>query len=199
MSSMRSVNSRSSLLRVRRRMPPHCTVNQLDQVGISVDGGKTIIGFTPDRPADMDMAEFMRSLFAHDAFPGIVGDDTRVFERARQKAKSGWNTEPISVVELVDKPAKIDVARQVAKMSGMKPGEHGLGYSFPKPTPTDGEHFAPSNGYDAACVRNCATFPEKVGVAIPEPSGNLGSYMPELEKWASEDGPKDFRAKDEPK
>ncbi|HEY3805952.1 MAG TPA: hypothetical protein VGL61_25260 [Kofleriaceae bacterium] len=167
-------------------------------VGISVDGGKTIIGFTPNRPEDMDMPAFLRSLFAHDAYPGIVGDDTSVFERAREKSAKGWNTEPISVVELVDKPAKLKAAAQVAAMSGMTSGEHGLGYSFPMPSPSGSEHFASSNGYPADQVRNCATFPEKVGVPIPEPSGNLGAYMPELEKWAAEDAPKDFRTKGEP-
>jgi len=166
-----------------------------------VDGGKTIFGFTPEVPEGMEMPELMRSLFNHDAYPGIVGNDTAVFERARQKAsQEGWNTDPVSVVELVDKPEKLKVATQLAKMSGMKPGEHGIGYSFPMPSEKDGQHFAPSKQFPAECVRNCAAFPEKVGVPIPEPSGNLSVYMPELEKWATEDAPKDFRGKkDAPK
>jgi hypothetical protein len=166
-------------------------------VGLSVDGGKTIIGFTPQKPAAMEMPDFLASLFHHDAYPGIVDNDTAVFERAREHARQfGWNTEPVSAVELVDKPAKLDTAKKVAKMSGMNPGEHGMGYSFPLKEPEAGSHFAASNKYPAECVSNCAAFPEKVGVPIPEPSGNLGRYIPELEKWAQEDGPKDFRSKD---
>ncbi|MDB4961750.1 MAG: hypothetical protein JWP01_1749 [Myxococcales bacterium] len=174
-------------------------------IGISLDGGKTIIGFTPKPPEGMTMPEFLKSLMEHDAFPGILGNDTPIFHKAAEAAREhGWDTEPIAAVQLVDEPKKMEIVDQAAKLSGMKPGEHGFGYSFPKrPEERTGPNdlFASSNGFDASCVRNCGAFPEKLGVAIPEPSGNVKHYMPELEKWANEDGPKDFRTKivDKPK
>ena len=169
-------------------------------IGISLDGGKTIIGFTPKPPEGMTMAEFLKSLMDHDAFPGILGNDTQIFIKAAEMARErGWNTEPISAVQLVDQAKKMEVVDEAARLSGMKPGEHGFGYSFPlrpEERKGDGENFAGSNGFPATCVRNCGAFPEKLGVPIPEPSGNVKLYMPELEKWANEDGPKDFRDKD---
>lgn len=59
----------------------------------------------------------------------------------------------------------------------------------------DGSHYAASNGYGCDKVGNCAKFPEFIGVPIPEPSGNLKLYMPELQDWAQADGPQDFRKK----
>ena len=165
-------------------------------IGISLDGGKTIVGFNPSVPHDVPVAEALKNLFNHEAYPGIVKDDTALFERATQMAKErGWNTEPIVAVELVDKPKKLEMLKEVARLSGMNPGEHGLGFSFPLKQPENGEHFAASKEYPAECVRNCAAFPEKVGVPIPDRSGNLNQYMPQLQNWASEDAPKDFRKK----
>jgi hypothetical protein len=163
-------------------------------IGISVDGGKTIIGFNPKVPADADIPEVLQNLFNHEAYPGVVQDDTPLFDRAKQRAaKNGWNTEPVVAVELVDKPKKLEIVREVERLSNMEPGTHGLGFSFPLRQESGGEHFAGSNGYQASCVRNCAAFPEKVGVPIPEPSGNLKQYMPKLDEWANADGPQDFR------
>jgi hypothetical protein len=165
-------------------------------IGVSVDGGKTIFGLTPSNPDQLPVREFLRTLMAHEAYPAVLGKDTDVFRLAAKYADEGWNTRPVSVVELVDKPQKLEIAAKVAEMSGMEPGEHGLGYSFPLDRPEAGQHYAASNGFAADCIRNCATFPAKIGVPIPEPSGDLKQYMPQLEKWSSEDGPKDFRTKE---
>ncbi len=162
-------------------------------VGISLNGGKTVFGLTPKTPDSMGVNEALRSLMSHEAFPAKVRDDTHVFELAQHYAAQGWNTQPISAVELVDSAKKLQMVDDVARMTGMAPGEHGIGYSFPLDTPEHGEHYAPSNGFAAGCVRNCATYPAKVGLSIPEQSGNLKRYMPELESWVHEDGPKDFR------
>jgi|GEM_PF-4461365 len=78
----------------------------------------------------------------------------------------------------------------------MEPGAHGFGYGFPLDSPQAGQHFAASNGYDTDHVRNCATLPEKLGLPIPEHSGNMKRYMPELQKWAAADAPIDARPKE---
>lgn len=144
------------------------------------------------------MHELIGALMRHEAFPGVVADDTQIFLEAAAYARDrGWDTEPVSAVELVDQPKKLETLKEVARMSGMKPGEHGYGYSFPlKPheIAPGAESFAESNGFPANCVRNCGTWPEKVGVKIPEPTGQVRAYIPELQKWADDAGPKDFRS-----
>jgi len=163
-------------------------------VGISTDGGKMIYGFTPDYPRDMSPDVLMKSLMAHEAYPGVVQDDTAIFREAERMAKEQrWNTQPLSAVELVDAPKKLSVVSQLRRMTESDSGENGLGYSFPLPQPKNGEHFGPSNGFQACDVRNCATFPEKVGIPVPEASGNLKQYMQELEKWVQAERPQDFR------
>lgn len=163
-------------------------------VGISTDGGKTIHGFTPVKQPDTTVETMISDLMNHEAYPGVVKNDTDVFVLAEKMAKEkGWNTVPVSAVELVDKPQKAAVVADIQRMEKAPASEHGEGYSFPLEKPEAGEHFRDSNGYCAGNVRNCASFPEKVGVSIPEPSGNLRRYIPELEKWATDDGPMDFR------
>ena len=65
-----------------------------EDIGISLDGGKTIIGFTPDVPEGMETHEAMGALMKHEAFPGVVGDDTHIFLEAAALARDrGWSTE----------------------------------------------------------------------------------------------------------
>jgi len=166
-------------------------------VGISFDGGRTIYGLTPDIPKGMTPEAALKTLMQdHDAYPGVVGDDTRIFRLAEQMARSkGWATEPISAVELVDKPKKLESLEKVRKMAGLKPGEHGIGYSFPLEQPNEqGSHYRDSNGFCGPAIANCAAFPPMVGVPVPEPSGALKIYMPELQKWVEADAPIDKRA-----
>ena len=159
-------------------------------IGISTDGGESIQGYTPKRSPELSMS----ALKAHEAFPGNVLDDTQVFELATQMAaKHGWNTRPVSAVQLVDPEVKRGIIREMQRLQSATPEQHGLAYSFPLGYQQDGSYFKESNGYPANCVDNCATFPERVGVKIPERSGNLNSYMPALTRWAEEDGPIDLR------
>ena len=163
-------------------------------IGVSVDGGAKIYGFTPEFPPGTDPQEAFNRLKAHEAFPGVVKDDTESFRlAARQHQEKKWNTEVFVSVDLVDKPKKQEVAAKLKEMSGMAPGEHGESYSFPLKQPdAAGNHFAGSNGATPDHVANCAVFPSRIGVPIPEPSGNLAKYIPELAKWV-EAGPNDRR------
>ncbi len=170
-------------------------------VGVSFDGGETIYGLTPDYRG-MPLEEVKRRLKNHDVFPGIVGNDTEVFRKASRMAREqGWNTEPIQATLLLDRLEQPRMFEEVQRMVNMKPGEHGMGYSWslPKPGP-DGQHFqggtavkGPPREFCSAMVRNCAAYPEKLGVPIPEPSGKMIEYMPELKKWADADAPIEAR------
>jgi uncharacterized protein YidB (DUF937 family) len=166
-------------------------------VGVSFDGGRTIMGFTPDVPDDMPMEAALESLKAHEAYPGIVGNDTDVFRLATDRAqKDGWDTKPIRAIQLVDRASKAKLANQVDAMRTVAPGEHGLGYSFPLRDPVDGQHYADSNGFCAANVANCAAFPARIGIATPEPSGNAKAYLAALANWISDKAPVDERSVD---
>jgi hypothetical protein len=148
-------------------------------VGISMDGGKSIYGFTPEQPPGMRVEKVIKDLINHEAYPGIVQDDTDVFALAEKMAtERGWNTKPISAVELVDKPKKAEVVANVKRMAKAQPHEHGLGYSFPLDHPVDGEHFRDSNGFCGGSVRNCATFPERWGFLRPSRAGTCAGTCP---------------------
>lgn len=165
-------------------------------VGISMDGGKTIYGLTPERPEGMSRKDFERKVKDNEAFAGKVDDDTHVFDLAREMAeKHGWNTMPERSIVIMDKPEQSAILAEVLRMKGMKPGEHGLGYQFPRP---DDPAYSAQKGYAAECLGNCAVFPSKVGVPIPEPTGRMKQYMPELDKWIEGDAPTDARKDREP-
>lgn len=203
-SGVRKINGRS-----RKDWTPeeHAQFNRVKEfsplmwaghIGISLDGGKTIIGFTPEVSHGMSTSEGIAALMRHEAFPGVLGDDTAVFLEAAALARDrGWDTDISVAVELVDTPEKMKTVNEVARLSGMKPGEHGYGYGFPlepEKIAPGGEAFGASNGFPASCVRNCGAFPAKLGVRIPEPTGQVKTYLPKLQEWAGEDGPKDFRS-----
>ena len=58
----------------------------------------------------------------HEAFPGVVGDDTHIFLEAA--ALSGSSVEPGTgvAVELVDQPKKLQILADVARMSRVSTG-----------------------------------------------------------------------------
>ena len=156
-------------------------------IGISLNGGSKIFGFTPHVPEGVALGDFMARLKGNEAFPGVVGDDTAVFRIAASKhANEKWNTEVEVVSELVQSEKKLEVVDKVMKWSGMKPGEHGKSYAFPLPKDKaqGGNHFVDQKGVSGSDQANCATFPAMVGVEIPDSSGVLGTYMPALSEWA---------------
>jgi hypothetical protein len=164
-------------------------------VGISFDGGETIYGMTPDTGA-LTRDEAIDRLKAHEAFPGKVQKDTEIFRRAERNAQLGWNTELVRSVELVDPAFKQQVQAQVNE------GRAPFGYSFPlrpdEAHPVSGQHYAASNGYAPDQIANCAIYPARLGIEVPEASGNLEEYIPALKAWSEEAGPKDFRSKETP-
>lgn len=174
-------------------------------VGISFDGGETIFGMTPDtrdpvtgeRPP---LETAIERLKKHEAFPGEVKNDTPIFRRAaKNAAEHGWDTDLVMSVELVDPAFKQQMLAEAERMMG---GKHDLGYQFPlgpkEPHPVKNEHYVPSKGYTPDKLANCAIFPERLGIEVPEASGNLSQYIPKLREWSEEAGPKDFRPKETP-
>jgi len=163
-------------------------------VGVSFDGGKTIYGFVPD--TDEPIADVMKKLKEHHAYPGKLQDDTELFRVAERLAdEKQWNTRPVRADILLDPARKQEMRDEImAIQSGAK---HDLGYSFPLPKAVDGQSFQAGDGYGANQIANCAVFPSKVGLPIPEPSGNMKQYVPKLQEWANAPTPVDARSADD--
>lgn len=172
-------------------------------VGISFDGGDTIYGLTPEWRGKMTLEECRQRLVNHEILPGIVDEDTEAFTRARELADAnGWNTELERVVVMYDRATQPHLVEEVERIRSLPPGAV-FGYTFPSKEPgQNGQHFQGGASYDGRftyCsdqVSNCATWPSKLGVPIPESSGNMARYMPELKKWAEADAPIDMRPKE---
>lgn len=130
-------------------------------VGLSFDGGKTIFGFNPHKPAGVSMEAFVRRLRAGESFPGAVRDDTQVFILA---IEHGLRLETVKVqlsgreFRLAQKLLESDVSNS--------PLSDKL-YSFPQ---------MGVGGFALNCF-NCATYPQSLGIQTPYPSGKLGDYM----------------------
>ena len=94
-------------------------------------------------------------------------------------------------LELVDPTTKGQLIRQALMQEAGGPSVQGLGYAFPLRAPENGAHYRPHGDYEPAQLANCAKWPQKLGLEIPEESGNLAEYLPRLLEW--HDKPKDAR------
>jgi hypothetical protein len=143
-------------------------------IGLSLDGGRTIYGWTPSLPEGMSEAEFHSRLFAGKTFAGSLNDDTWVFNMAKEFHNSlGANTNVVVSSVRIEPTKKQEIAEKVGAL--VESDDHNLEYGFPSPD------------QDPTIVANCATAPGRhLGAPIPEETGNLRNYMPALETWAAE-------------
>ena len=138
-------------------------------VGYSFDAGATIYGFGPKVPGGMSAYEAVQSLKNGTSYPGMITNDTAVFESVTRNPAMGRGGVPQVVIE-----QKIPVSQ--AQLNAMMKAHEGIGVGNPMDTVLYG--FPGQN----ACTFNCATFPSRLGIPIPEASGNMRTYMPSLEK-----------------
>ena len=137
-------------------------------VGVSLDGGGTIYGFSPLAP-DLTPHALIDALAAGIAFPSIVRNDRAVFHRAAAAAARGYTQTPFYLwTQEVTAEAWATVAARLQVARTNAPDDNPP-YSWP---------VLPESGY------NCATRPVTLGVAIPEPSGRLARYIPALRRAA---------------
>jgi len=160
-------------------------------IGVSLDGGSTIYGFTPVAPEGMPGEIVKAHLHNHTmTFPGALKDDKTHFELAEECATNrGWDTETTVVERDIDTTAAATMLQRLQELAGMQPGAHGVYYSFPLVDEEDGKWFKDTPGPDGKIIRgeaqaNCATFPAHIGVELPEKSGNLRYYMPAMREEA---------------
>ena len=164
-------------------------------VGVSFDGGRTIYGLTPplEGTPTMTVETMKAKVAAHEPVPGLIRDDTKTFQRARKMADDfGWDLEISSAALALDDEARAAAFGENARLGSTAADEHGKKYQWPYEKPDDrGSFFADDN------TRNCATYPQMLGLCVPEPSGQLRDYIPKLKEWTS-DSPIDLRTEKKP-
>ncbi|MGO4502609.1 MULTISPECIES: hypothetical protein [unclassified Dyella] len=138
-------------------------------VGYSFDGGQTIYGFGPSVPEGMSAYDAVQSLRNGASYPGVITDDTAIFQSVANNPAMSRGGLPQAVIEQQIPLAQADFdAIQAAHNSiGVGNPMNDVLYGFP------GQN---------ACTFNCATFPSHLGIPIPEATGNMRSYMPLLEQ-----------------
>lgn len=150
-------------------------------VGFAFEGEpKRILGFHPTEEASQavgDDTAVIEWLKEHNTLPGTLQDDTAIFNRAHQLAEQGARTQVWQMtIQLEDRV--FERIRQQA-LQWYNDGTT-FSYAFPRQgddTPTDRD--------------NCATFPRRLGLPLPEPSGQLIKYISALESvdehWTPEE------------
>lgn len=140
-------------------------------MGYSFDGGKTIYGFGPE-VGEMSAFEAVTSLKSHKLYPGKITDDTEVFLMVAKKPLLDRNGNPQVVFEqkIPLTRAQYDAAVVEHASRGVNKPMDNLFCGFPDPQNPN------------PCAFNCATFPSRLGIPIPERTGIMRDYIPELEK-----------------
>jgi hypothetical protein len=146
-------------------------------VGYSFDGGETIYGFGPKVPENMSAFDAVQSLKNKASYPGQVTNDTEVFRSVAEHPleSRGGGLQTVVEQKIPVSQEQFDAIKAQHDAAGVNNPMGDVLYGFPGP---DGESF------------NCATYPSKLGIPIPETSGNLRNYMPALEEkgqpWSPE-------------
>lgn len=135
-------------------------------VGLSLDRGATIFGFSP-LILDTSPRDSIARLKRGDTFPGIVRDDRAVFERAVDAAGRGLLDSPVYLwVQTLDAPtvARIHALLRADVIEGV-PAEKRYGW------------LRAREG-----VYNCATWPRSLGISLPEETGQMTKHIAALRR-----------------
>ena len=119
----------------------------------------------------MTAADIKARVEQHAPVPGIVGDDTETFQVARDLAANhGWDLEITTIAQSLDDETRTAAFGENARLSSTDPAEHGKQYQWPYEKPNEQRSFFADDN-----TRNCATYPQMLGLCVPEPSGQLVS------------------------
>ena len=139
------------------------------------DDPNLIFGFHPTEQAvsaignDREVINWLKN---HRMLEGTLHDDTAIFRRAYELAQSGAPTDVWQIAIPVQNNDFNRIREQAEQW--YNDGKVFM-YSFPPAEPkTDRD--------------NCATFPRRLGLPLPETTGNLREYIPAIqingERWA---------------
>lgn len=138
-------------------------------VGYSFNGGETIYGFGPEVGDEISAYDAVKSLMNKERYPGKIDNDTEVFRWVANNPAVGRDGNPQVVIEQKTPFLRAQFERMKKEHENMRadgPLEDVL-YGFPGPNED---------------TFNCATFPSRLGIPIPEETGNMRTYMPPLEE-----------------
>jgi hypothetical protein len=128
-------------------------------VGISLESKTPIYGFNPDTgdlPGWLVIERLKEKAGSYEPYPGIVTDDTSVFNKAKAlKLK-------YKILEYVYPESEFNEIKAAFNKSRIKTG---LTYSFP--------------GQGGDC--NCATWPQEIGLSLPHSNGQMREYIASFE------------------
>jgi hypothetical protein len=141
-------------------------------VGISFEGIENLIlGFHPTQKASHAIGDdeaVIEWLKEHHSLEGALQEDTALFERADELAEQGART---VVWQMSISLSEEDFEHVYTQALKWYQEQKIFLYAFP---PDD---EPPLESQD-----NCATFPRKLGLPLPEPTGRLLDYIPAIEK-----------------
>ena len=156
---------------------------QAGHVGVSFDNGKTIYGFSPSETSLSQFnseKEALKYLVGGGSLPGQVYDDTNIFIRAANLSSQGALSSDGEPLIVYWNSYSVPVS-QYTKIQQSVIGQ------FENPSLTTAQYMFPQriNGVPQpmppGCY-NCATFPISLGLPIPEVTGQLAKYIPEMIK-----------------
>jgi hypothetical protein len=151
-------------------------------IGISFDGGHTIYGFTPK--SSNSFGETIKMLRSGDSFPGQVNDDTSMFFQALSFKDDiiSSGSDKRKYLKVVTPSGLVYFRLEAYVWEKDYPDEE-----YERVNRLVFEELINSSGLyklygfpGALDSFNCATWPSTVGVEIPESSGALKKYIPEL-------------------
>ena len=138
-------------------------------VGYSFDGGETIYGFGPKLPDNMTSQQAVDRMVVHkETFPGIVSDDTAIF---RDVSNNNNPNQRIYHQSLAVTPFQHVMMQSEHEFMGVGRSNEDVRYGFPQ----GGVRPPPEGAY------NCATYPERLSINIPESSGRINRYLSALQ------------------
>jgi hypothetical protein len=120
-------------------------------VGISFEAESPIYGFNPDGGSE-PIFTVLDKLKGKKSYPGHVTDDSKVFGDAKSRGLS------VLKIEYIYPESRYN---EIKKNFDAEKSSCTWHYSFP--------------GGSGGC--NCATFPQRIGIKVPEGSGNMKLYM----------------------
>lgn len=141
---------------------------KVGHVGFAFEGEEgRVFGFHPTTDAARAIGEDA-AIIAHlkrlQSLPGTVHDDTAIFRRAHALAVAGVRTQ----VWQFGIPVSDDEFDRIRALVWLWYTEQKtFPYAFPS------EELTPDSD-------NCATFPRRLGLPLPEPTGQLVAYVPRL-------------------
>jgi hypothetical protein len=148
-------------------------------VGIAFEGDEMrIYGFHPVEEAFRDIGDenaVMAWLKQLNTLPGTLQLDTAIFLRAHELAKAGARTK---VWETATALSEDEFERVKSQALLWYTEQKSFSYSFPPEEPLPDRD-------------NCATFPRRLGLRLPEATGKLAFYIPALAERGSEWHPKE--------